>query len=381
MSEATSTVEPLVESVKHMDRAYAKWESSDSDEFPRYLWDAVNVVCTMVTTGFPRNDDLISLFQSCMTLANEWQKVLAGEIHRDGKPLDSFFTAMRGVREQLDAAENPADLAVRRVADLLKEYGTSPLRWTWVAREFGEYDADTDRWSGVFFGRAGQVLQHKIEEEARNPGSVLPEDFTPPSIQKRRELAKAEAAARLAQLQAGLSRDEPKEDPETIESLLKEGQYPDVVARVKKVSLDEVLKVATTLGITVRNREMDLEAAALNSLNDPKREAILEGMSSTPRPAESIPGDSEPPSSDESEVDYEDVYDLEEASEPQQVESRKIAGAELDEWLAKNVEDPIGMNRHELMASIAESGFRVTTQAVTAAIGRIKEAQYAGPST
>ncbi len=62
----------------------------------------------------------------------------------------------------------------------------------------------------------------------------------------------------MASLKAKLTHVEFREDPATIQELLEMGQYPDVIARSKNVSLGEVLKLAADLGMEVSNREADL---------------------------------------------------------------------------------------------------------------------------
>jgi hypothetical protein len=263
----------LVSAVRTLDKAYQKWLSTDDDsEFPPTLVKAISVVAAIVTTGFPKDDRLVSLFLACANLATAFQDVL------NEKPGSARTTvaAIDSVCKFLDAHESQQEEAPQQsVASLLAEWKNQPNRYVWVARQFGEYDADQDIWRGPFFNRAGVPMADRIEKEAASPGSVLGEGFTPNHQAVKNARIKAAALSQLANLQAGLFRPEGGAVPEKASVLdqLKDGQYPDVISRVSKVPLSDVLKIAADNGITVSSRDDDLGRAAAESFSDPIAEA------------------------------------------------------------------------------------------------------------
>lgn len=99
----------------------------------------------------------------------------------------------------------------------------------------------------------GRPDSNKIQQEAKKPGSVVPQDWIHPQDRERKRIYDEECRRRLEAVQ---SRENEGDgiDPASVEELLRQGQYPGVVARVKRVDISEVLKVAERLareGVTI----------------------------------------------------------------------------------------------------------------------------------
>ena len=270
--DAPPLADDLVVAVRTLDKAFEHWvRDSKDDDFPPVLVKAVGVVCTLVTTGFPQDDRLVGLFMSCCTLASAYQDVLQespGSARR-------LVECIESVVKFLDSVEQHEEIPVQSVASMLKDYGQASQRYIWVAKAYGEYDIESDIWRGPFFSRTGIANQALIDKEASAPGSVLGENYQPQSHKVKTARIKAAAMKQLASLQAGLFRPEGGKVPEkaSVLDLLQDGQFPDVIARVKGVTVAEVVRVATENGVKVEYRDSVLDRASLEASSDPMAEA------------------------------------------------------------------------------------------------------------
>jgi hypothetical protein len=360
--------EDLVSAVKVLDQLWTRWEDSGVDQMPEYLRDAINVVCTITCSDFPTDKRLISLFLACVKLAEEWQTVL--EDTEDRPPKKTFFTAVENVLSHLEAINVSEEAPIRSVASLLKEYGNAPQRWNWIARDFGQYNADTDEWSGPFYGRNGIIRQDLIEKEAEKPGSVLPADFQTLDQSAKNARAKSEALRRLAQLQTGLFRGDDLSIRETasVLDMLQEGQFPDVIARVKGIPLSKVIAEADLHGIPVASRDDVLNDAAKASFSRPMDEARGYELESEFDPVfDDDDADDDAEMATEPAVES-DPYQIDDATEPE-----KLSRDELDNFVMQYVsENPEATAIEILQASAAETGKVCTPQAVRASLSRIR---------
>lgn len=362
----------LVSAVRTLDKAYQKWVNTDDDsEFPPTLVKAISVVAAIVTTGFPKDDRLVSLFLACANLATAFQDVL------NEKPGSARTTvaAIESVCKFLDAHESQEEAPQQSVASLLAEWKNQPNRYLWVARQFGEYDADQDIWRGPFFNRAGVPMADRIEKEAASPGSVLGEGFTPNHQAVKNARIKAAALAQLQNLQAGLFRPEGGAVPEKASVLdqLKDGQYPDVISRVSKVPLSEVLKIAADNGIAVSSRDEDLGRAALESFSDPIAEAS--GYVKPSYDESLVPDDFADDDDDEpfgAESPEETTDDL--AGVPMaQSEPGKITSAELEQFTLDYLsENEDATTQDILIAAVETTGKSVSRQMLTPILKKIR---------
>ena len=75
----------------------------------------------------------------------------------------------------------PPPKQLETVAELDREFGSSPNKFKWIAEAYGYPPADPDDtnsvWSGPFFNAAGNVDIERVKKEIAEPGSVVPENF------------------------------------------------------------------------------------------------------------------------------------------------------------------------------------------------------------
>jgi hypothetical protein len=271
----------LVEAVEILDRTVAEWERSGDEEYTEAIIDVFNSVCAHCLSGFPP-DDQMELFVSVLDFAKEWNDVYQNNAVDDaGKALDAFKESLARLRSSVRSARITEIPRIEPVSELMEQMKDDPGKYRQIARMYGDRDRDTGRYSGIFFDRYGNPDHDLIRKESENPGSVVPDDFIPPGRKRRQEMDRERSQDRLSELRRELEqrKTRSKPDPASVESLLREGQFPDVIARIKGIPEDHVREVAESFGITIQEREDILEHSAEN----PVHEARLESEKSTQR--------------------------------------------------------------------------------------------------
>jgi predicted outer membrane protein len=256
---------------------------------------------------------------------------------------------------------------------MLKDYGQASQRYIWVAKAYGEYDIESDIWRGPFFSRTGIANQSLIDKEASAPGSVLGENYQPQSHKVKTARIKAAAMKQLASLQAGLFRPEGGKVPEkaSVLDLLQDGQFPDVIARVKGVTVAEVVRVATENGVKVEYRDSVLDRASLEASSDPMAEA--RGYQK-PRfdEAEDFDDYDDDPGDvpvDPAEPDELDPMDIDTA--PQVTE--KMTSEELTEFALQMLSDDDEVTAHDILAAaVTATGKTASRQMLTPILRSLK---------
>jgi hypothetical protein len=346
--ETPPQVDDLVVAVRALDKAYSHWvKHSKDDDFPPSLIKTIGVIGVLVTAGFPKDDRLVQLYMACCTLAGAYQEVISETPGSERKLLAGIETVVKF----LDAHEQEEDAPPQSVASMLKEYGSASQRYVWIARAYGEYDADEDMWNGPFFNRHGIPNEGLIEKEGKNPGSVLGENYQPSSQKIKMARLKAAALKQLAGLQAGLFRPEGGAKPEkaTVLEMLQDGQYADVISRVKKVPLDDVLKVAKENGIPIVSRDAVLSAAAVENDVNPIAEA--RGYVK-PQFTEEEPFDDYDDDAEESfDVDTTVSDPMDEIDSMPQPVSEKMTSEELSEFALQMLAEDSETTAHEILAA------------------------------
>jgi len=362
--DAPPVVDDLVVAVRTLDQAFEHWvRHSKDDDFPPTLVKAVGVVCTLVTTGFPKDDRLIGLFMACCTLAQVYQDVLQespGSARR-------LVECIEAVVKFLDSVEQHEEVPVQSVASMLKDYGQASQRYLWVAKAYGEYDTESDMWRGPFFSRTGIANQSLIDKEAAAPGSVLGENYQPQSHKVKTARIKAAAMKQLASLQAGLFRPEGGNVPEkaSVLELLQDGQFPDVIARVKGVTEAEVIRIATENGVKVEHRDSMLDRASLEASSDPIAEArgyqkprfdVAEDFDEYDDEQDDIPH--EPVESDPDPMDIDTT--------PQVIE--KMTSEELTEFALQMLAEDDEVTSHDILAAAVTATGKTASRQMLAPI-------------
>jgi hypothetical protein len=362
-------VDDLVSAVRTLDRAHRKWQNSDEDRFPEYLVAACGAVSVLVTSGFPKDDRLIGLFLASVNLANSYQAVLLEE---DGSER-GLMAAIEKTTAHLDSIDAADEAPPQSAASMMVDWKTAPQRYTWIARAFGEYDADADLWSGPLFAKNGTPRQDLIDKEVETPGSVLGDNYRPASQRLKVERLRTAAMKQLANIQAGLFRPEGGAVPEkaTVLEMLQDGQFADVIAKVKRVSIAEVLEIARANGIAVSNREEVLSRASNESHSNPMAEARgYKKPSFDDEPVDDFYAD------DDQDLDVdttEDPLDVI-ANEPPRV-AGKITKEELSEFVLGFLSENPEASQHDILAAaVTTTGKDVSRQMLTPILKQLKEA-------
>lgn len=285
-AEATSRETEIKSSLKTMIDARRRWSQSDDNFFPAWLEDAISAALNMVLNGdVPLS--CIKVHAACVRLADSWGLIVTEGEGLDqktgipGRPFWVLFDAVEALMKNMEVSKNRH---LRPVKELLEEYKNDGGRkWLYIARDYGWLDKSGEDhvWKGPFF-KNGNVDQYSIEKEAREPGSVVPAGWHPEDEnEKNRKNVIADSGSALARIRQHLKsqgkvQDTP-EDPATIEELLRQGQFVSVIARVKKVSEEEVRAVADRMKIATLSKEDLFQKAQVEGATDDQiyRESML----------------------------------------------------------------------------------------------------------
>lgn len=251
----TEAVEPLVDAVRTAIDLVDRWEREDGQWLAESnAADGLNALCSIAYAGFPKDPVLVDLFIAVADVAREWQQFFNGmSLNADGEPPQSFWDAFSKMAKQVEASTVRVVAPMESVQQLWKDLEGFPRRCEQIAKMYGQKKRSADgaeRWSGPFF-TGGMVDSHKVEKEAKEPGSILGEGYVPPAEQERRQNAATQAAEKLKMLSA--LKPKPKREID-IAALLYEGQYPDIVARVSGKSETEVRIFARENKIPINER-------------------------------------------------------------------------------------------------------------------------------
>ncbi len=188
------------------------------------------------------------------------------------KPLQSFWRAFRRVMQEREGGEVRDFEPMRpEPVKILLDQGVSARQ---IAMHIYSDGGKPPR--GPFIGDGGQVLERKIYEEAEKPGRHVPEDWLPLSEVQRIERLKEEAQTRLESIE-NREKYSAADDPATIQELITEGAFPGQIARVKRVSVQQVLKIAREMGLGVTDDGRYVEQESIEEPTaEPTEEAPVE---------------------------------------------------------------------------------------------------------
>ncbi len=286
LSPAVDRETEIKSAIKTMLDARKKWAQSEDQFFPAWLEDAISAALNVVLNG-----DVplacINVHAACVRLADAWGLIVTegeGLDPKTGIPGRQFWVLFDSVETLSKSMEVAKHRYLRPVKELLEEYKNDGGRkWLYIARDYGWLDKTGEEhiWRGPFF-KNGNVDQYAIEKEARETGSVVPAGWHPEDEnEKNRKNIIADSGSALARIRQHLKsqgkvKDTP-EDPASIEELLRQGQFVSVIARVKKVSEEEVRAVADRMKIATLNKEDFFQKAQVEGAADDQiyRESIL----------------------------------------------------------------------------------------------------------
>ncbi len=180
----------------------------------------------------------------CLALSKlgfEWDEYRSGRRQTaDFRPLPHFWGAFRSVMNARELAE---PVAMKR-PEPVKNLRQQGVTYNQIAFHIWGYKNE-----GPFITPAKQPDIAKIEDEVANPGKHTADWIHPEQVIRQRDRQR-ELSRRLSQVSHRETKDERTPEKATILQMLGENQYPDVIAKVKGVTVEEVLKVAQENKIT-----------------------------------------------------------------------------------------------------------------------------------
>lgn len=234
--EVSERREQILGAVDRMFECHTKW--CDDDEAPdlptELLADAIDKAIVVCGRGdIPA--DCRRLTAAMGAFATRWSLYKTGDETdgRDGPTRDCWRAFEEVMSQRKGAVVRPP-----RVYESVKQL-----------RDQGVSDAQIALiYKGLFHDGHGRIQSDLIDQEFAKPGSVVPKDWVHPD-----ELARvAEETAALDGQIAALRKlgEATVVDKASVEELLKEGAYPEQVARVKGLTIDDVLEIARRNEIT-----------------------------------------------------------------------------------------------------------------------------------
>lgn len=234
----------ILQAVDHMLREHDAWESDPlapavpSESIEKAILWAVDI-CTHGDIP-ARCRDLCVV--AMPRLGFEWDSYADPEQSNrrsDGTPTARFWAAFQAVIAARHGSEPFSPKRPQPVAELLQQ-GVS---YEQIANHIYGY-----RGRGPFVRENGLVDIQSIKKEAATPGSVIPADWLHPLEAQRMRDWESSVEHRLSVAKAREeSQAETAVDARSIEDFLLQGAAPDIIAKVKGVTIDEVQAVVRRL--------------------------------------------------------------------------------------------------------------------------------------
>jgi hypothetical protein len=346
----------ILESVDNLLKVHDEWEADETAPVqPTAAFeDAIKLAIETCDNGdIPAQCRDLCFAMNRLDL--EWEYYETG-VRRtpDHRPVSSFWGAFRNLVTCREHAR-PMEIKQPEPVFLLLEQKV-PTRQI-AFNIWGHLDKSTGRYVGPFVTSANQVDEVKIREESKEPGKHTAGWVHPEQLERQRERQR-ELSHRLGAVTRREKTDSRTVEKASVLEMLKEGQYPDVIARVKGVPIDDVLAEAQ------RNSIVPTVRPNLAAERAPQEPGIFgAGDDSTEfdsaRDGEWIPvGDT----ADDGDVDaVEEVLD-QEPTEP----------AMSDDELIRSLADG-HRGTPEIVAACREQGRTVTYQQVKAVLKPVKK--------
>ena len=275
MSETARTddaAQTLLDAAQTVITALDRWAEAEVDYLIEHpAGDAINAMCALAHSRFPADSSaaVMDLFLQIHEVARHWRAYVEDDLaDHEGLPVDDFWNAIKGLTRAIDFVKIPERPPLETVQELWRQMGSFPGRAEAIAKIYGHTIGGV--WQGPFFDKMGRVNPALVQKEAEEPNSVLPKDWVPESEKKRRDKEAKLAAENLAKVRLLLRKNETR--PKAAE-LLKEGQFPDVIARVCEMSEVDVRALAHQMGLKIVEREDVLNSKDTIAAADPIADA------------------------------------------------------------------------------------------------------------
>lgn len=219
--------------------------------------------------------ELRALWNALAALVPKHRDLVLGESNAatpKGWPKMSYAVLVDSIRHCL-TIKRKVRVPLKPVASLLADYGDDSRKYNYIAKEYARTNRETGQLEGPFL-KDGSVQAQLIEQEAAKPGSVVPGGWHPDDGRVEDVLPLIQvcqnAVAALRRYGDSMRTEQVAEyrDPESIEGLLRQMQFPATIARVKGVSEEEVRAVASRLGIRPTESSDPFRPADIHSASD-----------------------------------------------------------------------------------------------------------------
>jgi hypothetical protein len=245
-------VDRTTEILGTVDRLASEWDKWADDpmtpaiEEDSPLEDAIQV-CVQTCDSGDVPSQCRELVDAVSRFALEHDKYRDGDFDpQTMSPWRKHAVAYSGILRARAGAAGPQKTIVESVR-LLRDQKVSDRQ---IAVIYGS--RAPGKWVGPFFGPNEQVLSHLISQEAENPGSVITADFIHPKDIAAQQLAEKNLSARLNRLQRQADEDKPRTFTDSdVLAYLNEGAFAHQAARVYKLRIEEIHRIARDGGLTL----------------------------------------------------------------------------------------------------------------------------------
>lgn len=243
MTRSEEILNAVREALRQLDNWMLNLHPSDSKMFPKNVILSIqNAVLVCQTGDIPVDMQQLAVI-AMPKLGEELEQYLRkadGSIQPNGTAGPAFWKAAKDCVGILHHADTVCVEQIESVQALIDQKVTREQ----IARSI--YGV---RGVGPFMLPGDRVNYALLDQEAKNPGSVIPKDWVHPSKmsavkQRQAELKSKEAA--YERLQMGPRR---YEDPSTVEEMLMAGAFVQQIEKGKNVTREHVLEVAAKIGV------------------------------------------------------------------------------------------------------------------------------------
>lgn len=287
IATAESRRNEILDAIDLLIDSFDKWQADPSagnlptERFERALLFAAEVCESGDTPASCRELCMVTMPR----LKEEWDQYVNGVRRPNHTPVPRFWAAFQALVESRKESKPYKIQIPPPVKQLLDIEKVPPEQIAWHI-----YGSNRQ---GPFIKENGSIDYALLRKEADQPGSVIPDGWVPPWEQARYD-EWMNSKVRLIEASNAMSEDQPDyTDPTPIDDLLRQGQLPSVIAKIKKMKVEDVIAAAEKFGIPVpgaapstpaitpKSAEMD-DSLQPNSVGQSDvMSAILEGGETT----------------------------------------------------------------------------------------------------
>lgn len=221
-------------------QVHADWSATEQKLITEQYEESVNdLLFTFASGDLPAR--CRQLAQAVALLGDEWTDFEGYVTQFNPQPRDSFWAAVRAVQSARAGSVKPVRKRIEPVAMLVKQ--NVPLNQI-ALHIYGHLPPGSTKRVGPFLEN-GIPRHDLIYQEAEKPGSVLGENWVHPEEIARLKAEEDVHNRRLERLAERAKSSRPA--PESVEELLRQKVYPQQIARMKHISVEDVYREAERL--------------------------------------------------------------------------------------------------------------------------------------